>query len=186
MDLIGGLHDNLSLHVLKPFERLQRSTRSATRATQQAFNNGLNFRRAAASWDDERRLDWTLQRLREIVRRAYDETVYYRELFDRAGFDPRVDFSFDDYAQLPILRREDVHEAGPKLLSSAVPKEQVSRDATGGSTGVPTEIWVGPNERGWRDSGMEHFFEMLGVPEGTRTALLWGHHLDPKRTDTLR
>ncbi|HEX2269271.1 MAG TPA: hypothetical protein VHH35_07050, partial [Pyrinomonadaceae bacterium] len=40
--------------------------------------------------------------------------------------------------------------------------------------------------RGWRDSGMEHFFETLGVPEGSRTALLWGHHLDPKATDSFR
>ena len=186
MDLIGGLHDNLSLRVLKPFERLQRSSRSSTRATQQAFNDGLRFRREVAGWDDERRTAWTLKRLREVVRRAYDETVYYRELFDRVGFDPRVDFSFDDYAQLPVLRREDVYEAGAKLLSPVVPKEQRWRDATGGSTGVPTEIWIGPNERGWRDSGMERFFEILGVPEGSRTALLWGHHLDPKGADTLR
>jgi phenylacetate-CoA ligase len=186
MDLIGGLHDNLSLHVLMPFSRLQRSTRSATRPTQQAFDNGLRFRRAAASWDDERRIDWTLQRLREVARRAYEETVYYRELFDRLGFDPRADFTFADYSQLPVLSREDVHEAGPKLLSSAVPAAQRVKDATGGSTGVPTEIWIGPNERGWRDSGMERFFEVLGVREGSRTALLWGHHLDPKRTDTLR
>ena len=186
MDLIGGLHDNLSLHVLTPFSRLQRAKRSATRLTQQKFDEGLRFRRESFGWDERRRTDWTLQRLREVVRRAYDETVYYRELFDRIGFDPHVDFSFDEYAQLPVLRRGDVHDAGPKLLSSAVPKEQQSRDATGGSTGIPTEIWVGPNERGWRDSGMERFFEILGVPEGSRTALLWGHHLDPKKTDTLR
>src|SRR5689334_7693733 len=136
MDLIGGLHDNLSLRVLKPFERLQRSSRSSTRATQRAFNEGLRFRREAAGWDDERRTAWTLKRLREMVRRAYAETVYYRELFDRVGFDPQVEFSFDEYAQLPVLRREDVHEAGPKLLSPVVPKEQRWRDATGGSTGV--------------------------------------------------
>lgn len=186
MDLIGGLHDNLSLHVLKPFERLHRSSRSATRPTQQAFANGLRFRREAAAWDEQRCTDWILKRLREVVRHAYAETVYYRELFDRVGFDPQADFSFADYAQLPVLRREDVHEAGAQLLSAAVPKEQISKDATGGSTGVPTEFWLGPNERGWRDSGMERFFEILGVREGSRTALLWGHHLDPKRTDTLR
>jgi phenylacetate-CoA ligase len=186
MDLFGGIHDNLSLHVLTPFARLQRSTRATTRATQQAFNDGLRFRREAANWDEQRRTDWTLKRLRELVRRAYDETVYYRELFDRLGFDPRVDFSFDDYAQLPVLRREDILEAGAKLRSSVVPQEQQVKDATGGSTGVPTEFWLGPNERGWRDSGMERFFEILGVREGSRTALLWGHHLDPKRTDTLR
>lgn len=186
MDLIGGLHDNLSLHVLKPFERLQRSTRSATRPTQQAFDNGLRFRREAAGWDEQRRTDWILKRLREVVRRAHAETVYYREQFDRLGFDPHVDFSFDDYAQLPVLTREDVHAADKKLLSSAVPPEQRLKDATGGSTGVPTEFYLGPNERGWRDSGMERFFEILGVREGSRTALLWGHHLDPQRTDTLR
>jgi len=186
MDLFGGLHDNLSLHVLTPFARLQRSARAATRATQEEFNNGLRFRREAANWDEDRRRDWLLKRLREVVRHAYAETAYYHELFDRVGFDPRVDFSFDEYAQLPVLQRDDVHAAGPKLLSPVVPPNQRQKDATGGSTGVPTEIWVGPKERGWRDSGMERFFEILGVPEGSRTALLWGHHLDPKRTETLR
>ena len=186
MDLIGGIHDSLSLHVLLPFSRLQRSTRSATRPTQHAFNEGLRFRREAVSWDRERKTQWTLKRLHVVVRRAYEETEYYRELFDRAGFDPRADFSFDEFARLPVLDREYVHNAGRKLIASSIPAAQLRKDSTGGSTGVPTEVWLGPNERGWRDSGMEHFFETLGVPEGSRTALLWGHHLDPKTTDSLR
>lgn len=186
MDLIGGLHDNLSLHVLMPFSRLQRSTRAATRPTQQAFYNGIRFRREAASWDNGRRIEWILERLRQILRRAYEETAYYRQLLDQNGFDPYADFDFDDFSRLPVLKREDVHNAGSKLLASSVAKEQMRKDRTGGSTGVPTEIWLGPNERGWRDSGMERFFEILGVPEGSRTALFWGHHLDPKGTDTLR
>lgn len=186
MELIRGIHDSLSLHVLTPFSRLQRSQRPATRATQQAFNEGIRFRRETANWDDERKRRWILERLRTVVRRAYEETVYYRELFDRAGFDPRAEFTFDDFSRLPILTREDIHAAGRKLLASSVPADQLRKDSTGGSTGVPTELWLGPNERGWRDSGMEHFFELLGMPEGSRTALLWGHHLDPKATDSLR
>ena len=186
MDLIGGIHDGLSLHVLMPFSRLQRSSRPATRPTQQAFAEGLRFRREASSWDREQKTRWILERLRATVRRAYEETVYYRELFDQHGFDPHVDFGFAEFSRLPALDREHVHEAGPKLLSSSVPPDQLRKDRTGGSTGVPTEIWLGPNERGWRDSGMEHFFQTLGVPEGSRTALLWGHHLDPKATDSFR
>jgi phenylacetate-CoA ligase len=123
---------------------------------------------------------------RDNVRRAYEETVYYRELFDRHNFDPYADFGFSEFSQLPVLNREDIHEAGAKLLASSVPADQMRKDSTGGSTGMPTEVWSGPEERGWRDSGMEHFFETLGVPEGSRTALLWGHHLDPKATDSLR
>ena len=186
MELIRGIHDSLSMHVLTPFSRLQRSKRPATRATQQAFNEGLRFRREAATWSDERKRQWMLERLRTVVRGAYDETIYYRELFDRVGFDPRAEFTFDDFSRLPVLTRDDIHESGRKLLSSSVPADQLRKDSTGGSTGVPTELWLGPNERGWRDSGMERFFEMLGMPEGSRTALLWGHHLDPKAADSLR
>jgi phenylacetate-coenzyme A ligase PaaK-like adenylate-forming protein len=172
--------------VLMPFSRLQRSTRPATRPTQQAYFEGMRFRRQAAAWDREQKTAWILDRLRTVVRRAYEETEYYRELFDRNRFDVYADFGFDEFSRLPVLNREDIHEAGRKLISSSVPADQLRKDRTGGSTGVPTEIWLGPNERGWRDSGMEQFFETLGVPEGSRTALLWGHHLDPKTTDSFR
>jgi phenylacetate-CoA ligase len=186
MNLIGGIHDNLSLHVLMPFSRLRRSARGTTRPAQQAFNEGRRFRREAVAWDYEQRTAWILERLRTTVRTAYEETVFYRERFDRCEFDPYADFDFDDFGRLPVLTRADVHEAGRKLLASSVPADQLRKDSTGGSTGTPTEIWLGPNERGWRDSGMERFFEVLGVPEGSRTALFWGHHLDPKATDSLR
>ncbi len=183
---MGGIHDSLSQHVLIPFSRLHRSSRPGTRPTQQAFEEGLRFRREASAWDNERRIRWMLDRLRTVVRQAYEETVFYRELFDRNNFDPHADFDFDDFSRLPVLTREDIHEAGPKLLASSVAADQLRKDSTGGSTGVPTEIWSGPNERGWSTSGMEHFFQTLGVPEGSRIAYLWGHHLDPQATDTLR
>ena len=186
MDLIGGIHDTLSLHVLMPFSRLQRSTRPSTRPTQQAFYDGIRFRREAASWDKEKRNRWILDRLRFVVRRAYEETDFYRQLFDGLRFDPFADFDFRDFSKLPVLTREHIHEAGPKLLASSVPADQIRRDSTGGSTGVPVKLCLGPRERGWRDSGMEYFFETLGVPEGSRVALLWGHHLDPKATDSFR
>ena len=186
MQLIGEIHDNLSQRVLIPFSRLQRSGRAATRPTQQAFNEGISFRREAVHWDNEQRIRWMKERLRSVVRRAYDETVYYRELFDQNNFDPHAEFDFNDFARLPVLTRDDINEAGSKMLASSVPKDQKRKDSTGGSTGVPTVLWLGPNERGWRDSGMERFFEILGVPEGSRTALLWGHHLDPRAADTLR
>lgn len=186
MDLISGIHDSLSLHMLLPFSRLQRLARPATRPTQQAFNDGVRFRREAANWDDDRRRKWILDRLRSVVRHAFEQTDFYRKRLKGCNFDPYADFDFEDFAQLPVLTREDIHDSGSRLLAHSVPADQMRKDSTGGSTGTPTEIWLGPNERGWRDSGMEHFFRTMGIPEGSRTALLWGHHLDPQATDTLR
>ena len=186
MNLIGSIHDSLSQRVLMPFSRLHRSKRAATRPTQEAFDEGIRFRREAAAWNNDQKTRWILDRLRGAIRRAYEETVFYRELMDQNHFDPYADFGFDEFGQFPVLTRELVQEAGAKLLASSVPPDQIRKDSTGGSTGVPTQVWFGPNERGWRDSGMEHFFEILGVPAGSRTALLWGHHLDPQAADTLR
>jgi phenylacetate-CoA ligase len=150
-----------------------------------AFDEGLRFRQKAVDWQLEKKREWVLQRLRFAVRRAAQETVYYRELFDRVGFDPQADFSFKEFSMLPVLEREDTHRAGRNLVSPFVPAGQLRKNSTGGSTGAPTEVWMGPEEIGWRGSGTESFMRRIGAPTGTRTGLLWGHHLDPRANDSL-
>jgi phenylacetate-CoA ligase len=186
MSLTAKAHELLSRKLLLPLWHTQRHLRPSRRPVAKAINDGRRFRRAAADWSDDRKRDWILERLRFAVRRAYRDTPHYREVFYRAGFDPFNDFSFDDFARLPVLEREDLRAAGPRLISPAVPREQLKKDATGGSTGVPTEIYIGPEEMGWKESGGEYFMQSIGAPPGTRTAMLWGHHLDPTGKDTWR
>lgn len=150
-----------------------------------AYFEGVRFRRRAAQWDEERKRVWMLERLRFTLRRAAAETSYYAELFGRVGFDPCSDFTFDDFARLPVLEREDVHQAGQTLVSKAVPAGLLRRDSTGGSTGAPTTVWVGPEEAGWGESAIAYSFERVGAPHGSPTALLWGHHLDGQGRDSL-
>jgi len=185
-NLIGRAHDLLSRRVLLPAAGARQLARPSTRPAMRAFYAGLRFRERATGWSEDERLAWIQDRLRAVVRRAAWETVYYREMFERIGFDPEADFSFEDFARLPVLEREDVHRGGQALVSSSIPPAQLRRDATGGSTGAPTEVWLGPEERGWRDSGTEYFMRRIGLPAGSRIAYLWGHHLDPVGQDTLR
>ena len=185
-DLSPAAHELLSRNVLLPLSRLQRLARPSRRAVISAYYEGMRFRRRAESWGFDKRLDWVLRRLRLVVRRAYVETLYYRELFDRIGFDPESNFGFDEFSRLPALEREDVRAAGSQLLSKRIPFGELLKDSTGGSTGVPTEILLGPEERGWRESGSEYVMGRVGVPAGSRTGLLWGHHLDPCAANTLR
>jgi phenylacetate-CoA ligase len=175
------------MHALVPsFHRAYRWARPATRAAVSHFWQGLEFRKQTLDWPDDRKRDWMLERLRDTLRRADRETAFYRQWFAEAAFDPHANFTFEDFARLPILDRDDIRRAGARMISDAVPVEQLRKDATGGSSGVPTEIRTGPRERGWRESGMEHFMRRIGLPAGVRTALLWGHHLDPMQRDTLR
>jgi phenylacetate-CoA ligase len=184
--LTSMLHDELSIKLLLPLARARAMARPRLRPVMRAYREGLRFRRESSEWSFIRKRAWILERLRFTLRRAYRETDYYRELFDRAGFDPRDDFSFEDYSKLPVLEREDVLGAGRALLSKKIPINELKKDSTGGSTGAPTVVWLGPEERGWKASAGDYFMQRMGAPVGTRTAYFWGHHLDPKGRDSLR
>lgn len=156
-----------------------RRCRPSQRDAYLTYRAGLRFRAASQAWERDQRLNWQLAELRRTVRYAYATTTFYQERMDDVGFDPREDFSFEAYSSLPVLEREEVREAGEKMLSSAIPRAQLREDATGGSSGTPTRLWKGPVERGWGESGSEHFMTRIGLPPGSRIAYLWGHHLDP-------
>jgi phenylacetate-CoA ligase len=180
------LHERLARDVVHPLLEVVARARPGSRASAVAYREGLRFRQATADWPDERRHAWILERLRTVVRAAAEQTAYYAEAFEREGFDPQAPFGFDDFARLPVLDRETVGVRGLDLVSRAVPADQLKRDATGGSTGAPTVVWHGPEERGWSESGIEHSLAHAGARRGTRIGFLWGHHLDPVTRDSLR
>jgi phenylacetate-CoA ligase len=182
----GKAHDLFSSKIYLPLSRLQRLANPSRRPVMVAFYEGMRFRRLAARWGPEEKREWMLERLRFCLRRADQETSYYRELFKRVGFDPMADFSFEDFSKLPLLERETITREGKSLVSSALGPERLLPETTGGSTGVPTQIWIGPEEKGWRESSTESFCRRIGVPAGTRAAYFWGHHLDPVKSDGFK
>ncbi len=152
--------------------------RAGTRETARHYREGRALRERARQWSDADRRSWSLRQLQHVVRRAARETPFYRERFQAIGFDPERDFGFDDFASLPILEREEIGASTMAMQSSAVDASQRRVDGTGGSTGAPLQYWSGPEERGWRLSGQDHFMESLGVRRGSSIAFLWGHHID--------
>lgn len=184
--LARAARDWLSINALVPSLYMLQMARPSRGQVRSVFFESLRFRENALSWDREQKTKWMLERLRFLVRRAYRETAFYRDLFDDLGFDPNRDFSFDDYARIPPLDREDIQREGQRLVSKAFAPGQLKRDATGGSSGTPTEIWMGPEEIAWRESAGEYFLKRLGLPLGTRVGFFWGHHLDVTATDSFR
>lgn len=176
----------LSAGCLIPLHELERSLNRAKRRTYLFYRQGLRFRRRTRAWSGEQKNEWLLGRLRSVLRRAYSETDYYRELFGELGFDPHADFTFEDFARLPPLEREAVREHEAAMVSRVLPEHLRRLDMTGGSTGVPTRVWIGPEEMGWGEAGIQHFFRRLGLRRGASVALFWGHHLDPVQREGMR
>src|SRR5215831_5002808 len=106
-ELTAKIHDFLSRNVILPLMGTQQALRPGRRTVSVAYREGLRFRRASQGWNDQAKRDWILERLRLTMRRANRQTVYYRNLFKSIGFDPEIDFTFDDFSRIPVLERGD-------------------------------------------------------------------------------
>ncbi|HKD78890.1 MAG TPA: hypothetical protein VKH81_04305 [Candidatus Angelobacter sp.] len=123
--------------------------------------------------------------MRTVIRDAVSTTPYYAKVLNAIGFDI-ANFSFDDFARVPVLERRDILRSQDTMISRTIDKALLRPDSSGGSTGEPTKIWVGPEEELWHSTAREFYMRQLGIIPGSRIAYLWGHHLDPVAKNSFK
>ena len=89
-----------------------------------------------------------LSKLKKQVSYNYSNSPFYKEKFDGIGMKPEDIESFDDFAQIPLMtkdehrktQQESIEKYGnPYALMACAPKEKIVRiNSTSGTTGVPT------------------------------------------------
>ena len=114
-----------------------------------------------------------LEKLRGQVRYAWERSGFYREFWDDAPVDPANLQSLAEFAQLPILTKEEVRqeqEAHPPYgRFLCVPPEEVYRiHGTSGTTGRPTVFGISRGD--WDRIGEAH------------ARILWGAGIRPADT----
>src|SRR3954451_22140428 len=101
-------HDLFSRYVGIPLADFQRAVRPSERSRYVAKHHALQFRIRTRNWIQSEKERWILQQLRRVVRDAARGTAYYASLFKRMGFNPELEFGFDEFARIPILDKEDI------------------------------------------------------------------------------
>lgn len=108
---------------------------------------GAPFREALAEllererWSPERLREWQDERLRHVVRIAYDRTVWYRTQMDERGLGPDDVRGVADLPKLPFLSKEVVRERGSELMTRSRPARHWLHGHTSGTTGSPLGLW---------------------------------------------
>lgn len=91
-------------------------------------------------WSYEEQLDYQSERLRWVIRHAYDSVPYYREVFDARGLTPDDIESAADLPKLPLLTKQAFRERFDGLQSSTWPRERFVHSHTGGTTGKALQL----------------------------------------------
>lgn len=110
-------------------------------------------------------------RLKALLKHACHHTVYYRKIFDEAGFDPSSMTDSGELLNLPLLTKEVVRNHFDDLTAKNIAKEDCLLANTGGSTGVPMEFLRDRNSLFLR-KGQEYYFDRwMGYQIGEKIAL---------------
>lgn len=89
-----------------------------------------------ASRDELEKLQ--LERLQDVVKRAYENVPYYKKRFDEEGIKPDDIKTLKDIKKLPVTTKDDLRAAYPFGMFAVPRREIVEVHTSSGTTGKPT------------------------------------------------
>ena len=104
-----------------------------------------------------------LRRLKKVVRYAYDNVKFYRDLYDAHNVSPDDIKTLEDIQLLPFITKDDLRNTYPFDLQAAPKEDWKEVHSTSGTTGIPTvaaytqkdlDIWAEVTARGLASVGV--------------------------------
>lgn len=83
---------------------------------------------------------WQNEKLKKLIHHAYQNTQYYRELFDELKISPNDIKTISDLEKIPILTKEIIKNNRQKLIPSNLDEIKHKYSSTGGSSGDPLQF----------------------------------------------
>lgn len=111
------------------------------------------------------------------VEYAYNNSPFYKHIFDQAGLKPEQIKSFDDYSRIPFTSKKDLREAYPYGMA-AVPLENILRiHASSGTTGKPIVAGYTRQDLEEWSEAVARICEMAGVTAKDIAQISFGYGL---------
>ena len=111
----------------------------------------LKFLSQSQWWSVSELESYQDERLRELVRHAYENVPYYHDLFKRYKLTPEDIRSQKDLPKIPCLTKKNIRENYPhRLVARNIPKNRMLRKASSGSTGEPLRYAVSKSSYGFK------------------------------------
>jgi len=139
-------------------------------------------------WLPRRELDrLQLERLRALLKHAWENCPYYRQTMQRAGLTGgRID-GLEDFRRLPLVTKRDIQRHRDEMIAQNFNPSHLVPNHTGGSTGDPLHFFNDHGEnlrmRGARQPRGDMW---AGWKAGKRTVRLWGAGVDVGKSRSLK
>ena len=127
------------------------------------------------------------RKIRRLVRYAYANVPYYRNLFDSAGISPGSIRNAVDLKNIPVTSKADLQERDPReITSGAIGMNDLVRERTSGSTGRPFTIFFDRDYHAMRKALFLRTLKAAKYAFGDKVLLVTGNGKSGERKRLLR
>jgi protein capK len=110
--------------------------------------------------------EWQNRKFRDLIRFAYEHTVYYKEVIDKSGYSIDDFNSTKDICLLPILTKEIIRQRYSDIIPDNIDKISHRKRSTGGSTGEPLHFIIDENTWGYVTAAKIYAWQTTGFHYG--------------------
>ncbi|MCJ7508485.1 MAG: hypothetical protein MUO85_07110, partial [candidate division Zixibacteria bacterium] len=129
-------------------------------------------------------LQW--ERIKDILRHAYQNSPFHKQLFERNGISSDEIKDLNDFERIPIISKQEIRENFPSILARNFSPKELLKSSTGGSTGTPLTFYRDKRCLLYRRAIDVVFNRWLGVEIGDWTGWGWGASQDIRGKKTLK
>jgi phenylacetate-CoA ligase len=117
------------------------AARIESRRRGKPYRNAIRQLLESQYWPRRRLEEYRDERIRVIVRKAYDQSLYYRRVFSAAGLSPADIRGAADLTRLPLLSKDTVRDHSSELFTARSLSRKWVHGHTSGTTGSPVSVW---------------------------------------------
>lgn len=133
-------------------------------------------------WTFEEHKEYQFNNLKLLLQQAYNNTSYYKQLFDSVGFQPNEIKDLEDIKQIPFLTKRIIIDNLDKIIATNISSNNLHKVTTGGSTGNPMVFFMEKAKTRQREKAFIYrLWERIGFNIRDKIAVIRGNVLKKHR-----
>jgi len=144
-----------------------------------AFEQRLNELLASEKWSKSEIAAYQNEKLRHLIRHAYENVPYYRDRWKGLKLSPNDIRTREDLPKLPLLTKEEVRQNCDRLLSEKASRNELIFRHTSGTTGKALHFYVTPDAVAFQWAVWWRHRARFGVHPGSWHANFTGKRVVP-------
>jgi len=124
------------------------------------------------------------KKVKALLVHAFENVLFYRESFKKAGFHPSHFRTLDDLCKVPVLKKPAVRSDVGGLMALDVSRRNLKAWFTSGTTAAPIKLFRDHTDVGWGVAAELRGFGWAGYDIGDKLGLIW--NVRPNRARSLK